>query len=284
MIIVTGLSGSGKSTAIDALEDAGYFCVDNMPASLVPDFLLLRSRSGSGVQKIALGMDLRQEGFVEEFKGLFEILKERGFAPDVLFLEASDDALLKRYSETRRQHPVSREGGPAEGIREERKKLGGLKTLAGRVIDTSRLTVHELKELIIRHAAHGERPARMRIGLVSFGFKHGAPQESDLVMDVRFIPNPYFIPELKPLDGRDERVRRFILEQPGTLAFLDRYVSLLEYLLPLYEREGKSYLTIAVGCTGGRHRSVTVVEELLSRLGSGRHQITAAHRDVDAPW
>ena len=281
LIIVTGLSGSGKSTAIDALEDVGYFCVDNMPISLVPKFLELRAGAASEVQKIALGLDLRQKDFAERFQVIFDQIREEEFHVDVLFLEAAEDVLLKRYSETRRQHPMSREGNLLAGIREEREKLEGLRTLADRVIDSSHYTVHELKKLIIEHAYRNVPSERIRIGLISFGFKYGVPQESDLLVDVRFIPNPYFIPELKRLDGLDERVRSFVLKWPETHEFLDRYTSLLEYLIPLYEKEGKSYLTLSIGCTGGRHRSVTVAGELACRLSEGGREAGLTHRDLE---
>lgn len=280
-IVITGLSGSGKSTAIDALEDSGYFCVDNMPLSLVPKFLELRSGVGSEVQKIALGMDLRQRDFVEGFHAVFEEVRREGYRPKLLFFEASEEVLLKRYSETRRQHPFSREGHLLAGIREEREKLEGLKSFADRIIDTSHYTVHELKELMIRLAHRNDPSERMRIGLISFGFKYGVPLESDLLMDVRFIPNPYFIPELKKLDGRDDRVRAFVLKWPETRGFMDRFGRMLDYLIPFYEKEGKAYLSISVGCTGGRHRSVTVAEELHGRLEKEGREVSLTHRDLE---
>ena len=280
-IIITGLSGSGKSTAIDALEDAGYFCVDNMPVSLVPKFLELRSGIGSEVQKIALGMDLRQRDFVERFQAVFEEVRRDGYRPKLLFFEASEEVLLKRYSETRRHHPFKREGNLLPGIREERDKLQGLKPFADRIIDTSHYTVHELKELMTRLAHRNLPSERMRIGVISFGFKYGVPLESDLVMDVRFIPNPYFIPELKKLDGRDDRVRAFVLKWPETHGFVDRFSRMLDYLLPFYEKEGKAYLSIAVGCTGGRHRSVTVAAELHRMLEKEGREVSLTHRDLE---
>jgi UPF0042 nucleotide-binding protein len=281
LIVITGLSGSGKSTAIDALEDAGYFCVDNMPLSLVPKFLELRSGIGSEVQKIALGMDLRQRDFLERFHEIFEEVRREGYRPKLLFFEASEEVLLKRYSETRRQHPFSKEGRLLPGVREEREKLEQLKAFADRIIDTSHYTVHELKELMHRLAHRNTPSERMRIGVISFGFKYGVPLESDLLMDVRFIPNPYFIPELKRLDGRDERVRAFVLKWPETQGFVERFGAMLDYLIPFYQKEGKAYLSIAVGCTGGRHRSVTVAEELHRILEREGREVSLSHRDME---
>jgi len=282
LIIITGLSGSGKSTAIDALEDAGYFCVDNMPIMLLPKFLELRIASISEVHKLALGMDLRERDFVEKYQEIFDQLRLEGYHLEVLFLEASEDVLLKRYSETRRQHPVSSGKNLLESIRSEKKQLGSLKEVADKIIDTSNLTVHQLKQIIIRHASRGVRAERMRIGVVSFGFKYGVPLEADLLIDVRFIPNPYFIAELKNLDGKDERVQQFVKKWSQTQKFFQRYFSLLGFLIPLYEKEGKSYLTIAVGCTGGKHRSVTIAEEIFAFLKNNLdREVTVTHRDME---
>ncbi len=281
IIIITGLSGSGKSVAIDALEDVGYFCVDNMPISLLPKFLTLHSRGVSEVQKLAFGMDLRQKQFLLKYQEIFDRLREEGYHMEILFLEASEEILLKRYSETRRQHPLSEAGGLIDSIRFEKKQLTGIKEIADRVIDTSNLTVHQLKDLAIQQANRGIRTERMRISVFSFGFKYGIPLETDLLIDVRFIPNPYFIPELKSLDGKDEKVKKFVKEWPETQEFFEKYFSLLEYLLPLYKKEGKSYLTVAVGCTGGKHRSVAIAEELWSRLRDVNGEVTLTHRDIE---
>lgn len=281
IIIITGLSGSGKSTAIDALEDSGYFCVDNLPVLLLPKFLELHSNSASEVQKVAFGMDLRQKEFVKNYHEILHMLRGEGFHFEVFFLECSEEVLVKRFSETRRQHPISEGNDLVDIIRSEKAQLSGLKEIADKIIDTSDLTVHQLKDVIIQHALRGVRVERMRISVISFGFKYGIPLEADLLADVRFIPNPHFIPELKKLDGKDDRVRRFVMKWDYTRHFLEKYFSLIEYLLPLYEREGKSYLTIAVGCTGGRHRSVTIVEDIFEQLRREKREVTVKHRDID---
>lgn len=281
LTIITGLSGSGKSTAIDALEDAGFFCVDNMPVLLLPKFLELRSGSASEVRKLALGMDLRQKEFAEKYREVFDQLRNEGYHFEVLFLEASEEVLLKRYSQTRRQHPLFRENNLLESIRSEKEQLKGLKDAAHSIIDTSNLTIHQLKKLIVHQAERSVKSERMRIVILSFGFKYGIPLEADLLVDVRFIPNPYFIPELKKLDGTDERVQQFVRKRPETREFLEKYLSLLEYLIPLYEKEGKSYLTIAVGCTGGQHRSVTISEEIFTHIKHLNRDISLAHRDIE---
>lgn len=281
ILIITGLSGSGKSTALKALEDSGFFCVDNMPVLLLPKFLELRSAGASELQRLAVGMDLRERDFALRHEEVFTGLKDEGYRIEVIFLEATEDVLIARFSQTRRHHPLSPKGTLRENIRAEMELLRGVRESADRVIDTSALTVHQLRDMITREARRAGGPGAMRLGVVSFGFKYGVPQETDLLADVRFIPNPYFVPELKKLDGRDERVRGFVLKWKETKDFLDRYVSLLDFLLPLYEKEGKAYLTVALGCTGGRHRSVAVAEELVRRLGDGGREISLSHRDID---
>lgn len=281
IVIITGLSGSGKSMAIDALEDVGYFCVDNLPVLLLPKFVELHSGGVSEIQKLAFGMDLRQKEFVKNYQEIFHMLRKEGYSFVVLFLECSEEVLLKRYSETRRQHPIANGANLVDRIRSEKRQLKGLKEMADKIIDTSNLTVHQLKDVIIQHALQGLKTERMRISVISFGFKYGVPLEADLLIDVRFIPNPYFMPELKKLDGKDERVQQFVTKWTETREFFEKYFALLEYLLPLYEREGKSYLTIAVGCTGGRHRSVTVAEKIFEHLREEKRELTLKHRDIE---
>ena len=281
IVIITGLSGSGKSMAIDALEDVGYFCVDNLPVLLLPKLLELHSGGVSEIQKLAFGMDLRQKEFVKNYQEIFHLLRKEGYSFVVLFLECSEEVLLKRYSETRRQHPIANGANLVDRIRSEKRQLKELKEMADRIIDTSNLTVHQLKDVIIQHALQGVKTERMRISVLSFGFKYGVPLEADLLIDVRFIPNPYFMPELKKLDGKDERVQQFVTKWTETREFFEKYFALLEYLLPLYEREGKSYLTIAVGCTGGRHRSVTVAEKIFEHLREEKRELTLKHRDIE---
>ena len=283
VMIITGLSGSGKSTAINAIEDVGYFCVDNMPVQLLPKFLELRSWGVSEVQKFAFVMDLREKEFVEKHQEIFQQLRNEGYHLEVIFLKASEDALLKRYSETRRQHPVSKGKSLLENIRSEKEQLRNLQEFSDKIIDTTTLTVHQLKDVMIQHAHRSAKSERMRIAVLSFGFKYGIPPDADLLVDVRFIPNPYFVPELKKLDGRDEQVGRFVSDQAETREFLQKYFSLLEYLIPLYEKEGKTYLTLAVGCTGGRHRSVTIAEEILEHLRGLGKEVSLTHRDIEQP-
>jgi RNase adapter protein RapZ len=281
VMIITGLSGSGKSTAINALEDIGYFCVDNMPVLLLPKFLELRSWGVSEAQKFAFVMDLREKEFIERHQEIFQQLRDEGYHLEVIFLKASEESLLKRYSETRRQHPVSKGKSLLENIRSEKEQLKKLQEFADKIIDTTTLTVHQLKDVMIQHAHRSVKTERMRISVISFGFKHGIPLDADLLVDVRFIPNPYFVPELKKLDGKDERVGLFIRSQAETQEFYKRFLSLLEYLIPLYEKEGKAYLTIAVGCTGGRHRSVTIGEDILAHVKGLGKEATLTHRDIE---
>jgi UPF0042 nucleotide-binding protein len=281
VVVVTGLSGSGKSTAIKAFEDLDYFCVDNLPVVLLPEFLKLREKSSEDLYHIALGMDIRERSFLESYPGVFSELRERGTNLEILFLESADEALQRRFSQTRRKHPLVGVGTVLDRIRAERKRLKDLKEMASRVIDTSNLNVHELKRMISRLYTVYPEDDTLHVNVLSFGFKYGVPAEADIVMDVRFLPNPFFIKELRDLNGTQDPVIRFVMQQGHTQIFLDKFTELVNYLLPRYREEGKNYLTIAVGCTGGKHRSVVVSEQLKVQLAGLGYPVTAGHRDVE---
>jgi UPF0042 nucleotide-binding protein len=280
-VVVTGMSGAGKSFAIKCLEDMGFFCVDNLPTTLIPTFADLTMRSTHSPPRVALGVDVRAGEYLPHLIDAIAELRVRGHSVEVLFLEASDEALVRRYHETRRRHPLAGEGQVLDGILAERKALAHLREIADRITDTSSLTVHQLKELLV--AQYGSPHARPRLApsLISFGFKHGIPMDADLVFDIRFLPNPHFVDGLRPLDGRDARVSEFIFKHEESRELLRRLEDLLDFLLPAYQREGKAYLTVAIGCTGGRHRSVSVVEELRRFLESRGFRPTVVHRDMD---
>jgi UPF0042 nucleotide-binding protein len=281
VVILTGVSGSGKSTALRALEDAGFYCVDNLPVVLLEKLLELSAHTAGEVSRIALVMDAREQRFLSDAPQAIEQVRQMGNDVQVLFLDASDESLVRRYSETRRRHPLAGEGGTVpDGIAAERRALAELKAIADEIIDTTTLNVHELKRLVTRRFAAGEG-ARLGVTLVSFGFRFGIPTHADMVLDVRFLPNPFFIPELKPYPGTDPRVAGFVLGQPDAKAFLDRLTEMLGFLLPRYRAEGKSYLTIAVGCTGGKHRSVALSAALAERLEAGGQPVRLWHRDVE---
>ena len=280
-VIITGLSGAGKSYAIKCLEDMGYFCVDNLPTTLIPTFAELCAQSSREIRKIALGVDVREGEYLAHFVDALQALQHRGHRVEVLFLEAADETLVRRYHETRRRHPLAGEGSVLDGIRAERQALAHLREAADRIIDTSGITVHQLKDRL--QQAYGAQEARgaLTVSLVSFGFKYGLPYDADLVFDVRFLPNPHFVEGLRSLDGRDAPVATFVLAADESRQLLARLEDLLRFLLPLYQREGKAYLTLAVGCTGGRHRSVTLVESLRTFLEELGVSPIVRHRDLD---
>jgi UPF0042 nucleotide-binding protein len=281
VLILTGVSGSGKSTALRALEDAGFYCDDNLPIPFLDKLLELSAHTAGEVSRIALGVDAREGRFLAEAPRIIEEVRQKGSDVQVLFLDASDEALVRRYSETRRRHPLAGEGGTVpDGIAAERRALAALKAMADEVIDTTTLNVHELKRLVTRRFVAGEA-GRLGVTLVSFGFRLGLPAHADMVLDVRFLPNPYFVPELKAFPGTDPRVAAFVLGQPEAKAFLERLVDLLGFLLPRYRAEGKSYLTLAIGCTGGKHRSVAMAGALAERLEQGGQPVRLWHRDVE---
>jgi UPF0042 nucleotide-binding protein len=278
--ILTGLSGSGKTTAINALEDAGFFCIDNLPVILLPRFLKLKSKTNSEVTKLALVMDLREREFLQRYPEIFQGLSDEGYTFEIIFLEASTETLLRRYSQTRRKHPLSEGKSVLEGIEAEQEALKELRDLADLIIDTSNYNVHQLKEFILTHALKEVPEERMKIYILSFGYKYGIPYDADIVIDVRCLPNPHFVDELKNLNGTSREVKEYMNGWDETHRFLDKYLDLLFYLIPLYEREGKSSLTIAVGCTAGRHRSVSIAETISEEMKKTNNVITLTHRDI----
>jgi UPF0042 nucleotide-binding protein len=280
LVVVTGLSGSGKSTAIHVLEDLGFYCIDNLPVALIPRVVELWESSQEEVRRVALGVDARERRFLDQVPTVFAELRTRGVALEVLYLEASDDVLLRRFSETRRPHPAAEGGSATDGIRREREKLRTLREASDRIVDTSGLTVHELRAAL-RDLIERTDTGVMTVALLSFGYKHGLPTDADLVLDCRFLPNPFFVEELRHQIGTDQAVADYVLGRDETREFLQRITALLDFTLPRYQREGKSYLTIALGCTGGRHRSIVLVEELRRLLDARGYRVLVRHRDAD---
>ena len=314
VILISGLSGSGKTTAIKALEDIGFYCVDNLPILLLPKFIELCQQSGGKISKVAVVEDIRGEAsyplsqqapnpasggtgsgqlggatgeinFLEDSRRIIQDLKREGYPIEILFLESSDPTLMRRFSETRRQHPLAVGGSIREGLRLERERLQAIRDMANQVIDTSQLNVHQLKERVQQYAEAGRSPSQMTIVLLSFGYSFGIPFETDLLMDVRFLPNPYFVEELKRLRGDHPKVSEYVLQWEETKEFLRHLEALIRFLLPLYEKEMKTHLTIAVGCTGGRHRSIVIVNRLAEMLRDELAErgvfLSVQHRDAE---
>ncbi len=279
-VIITGLSGAGKTQALRFLEDQGFFCVDNLPATLLPTFAQLINSAESPHPRVAVCVDARAGLELAKLPEYLRQITAMGFRPHLVFLDTDDATLHKRYSESRRPHPGSPAGSIEEGIAREREILGALRERADVVIDTSNMNIGELRNHIATLALHGDAPKEMRVSLLTFGYKHGVPKEADLVFDVRFLPNPHYDDALRPRDGRDAAVRAFVLENEEAQAFLFHLTQLLEFLVPRYAAEPKSYLTIAIGCTGGRHRSVAIAEELAVFLTSLGYPVTVKHRDA----
>ncbi len=279
IVFVSGLSGSGKSTAMAALEDLSFYCVDNLPPQLVPQFLDLCGKATPPIRKVALAIDAREEAFLRSLPGVLVDLRAAGAAVEVLFLDCEDEILVNRYRETRRVHPLSPTGSVAEGVARERALLEDVARLADLVIDTSRLNVHQLKETVVSHVMGGARPTV--VNLVSFGFRFGTPPAAELLFDVRFLPNPHFEPELRERTGDDKEVAEFVLGNPRAQELLQRLRGFLGFLLPLYDGEGKAYLTIGIGCTGGRHRSVAIADALAAELRRAGREVNVSHRDVE---
>lgn len=280
LVIISGQSGSGKSYAIRCFEDLGFFCVDNLPPQLLPKFVDLCTQSGSEIKKIALGIDVRERDFLADFISIFDRLKIEGYQIELLFLEARDEVLVSRFSETRRPHPLSRNRPILDGIRLERDRLSDLRKRADKTIDTSEFNVHKLKEVITKYYISSSELKRLNIFLVSFGFKYGIPYEADLIFDVRFLINPNFIPDLRPLSGEDPEVEEYIMKDQETRNFINKLLRFLGYLIPLYEKDGRSYLTLGIGCTGGRHRSAAVTNIVGRFFSKKGFEVTIRHRDT----
>jgi len=301
VILISGLSGSGKTTAIKALEDIGFYCVDNLPIALLSKFIELCAQSAGRVSKVAVVEDIRgyasyppdqgaenssgSKDFIEDSRKILQDLQRENYHIEILFLDTSDTVLMRRYSETRRQHPLAIGGSIRDGIRLERERLQVIREMATRVIDTTHFNVHQLKDEIQQYAQEETALRRMSVTLVSFGYSFGIPYEADLLLDVRFLPNPYFVEELKRLKGDDPRIANYVLQWEEAKEFLRRIQEFIRFLLPLYEREGKSQLTIGIGCTGGKHRSVVIVNELAKGLGQGLPSqgamLFVRHRDME---
>ncbi len=280
VVIVTGLSGAGKSSALKVLEDIGFFCIDNLPVTFLTKFIELSGNFSPSIKGIALVMDLREEGFLTSFPNLYRHLKKSLLTLDLIFLEADDQTLIKRYSETRRKHPVAVSGSVARAVARERELLFEVRSLASYRVDSSNFTIHQFKEYIRKIVTADASQGRLNISLLSFGFRNGLPPEADIVMDVRFLPNPYFIEALREQSGFDSGVKDYVLGHPVSRSFVERFHALLKMLIPEYLREGKSYLTVAIGCTGGQHRSVAIVNYLKDSLQEDGYEISVSHRDI----
>ena len=279
-VVVTGMSGGGKLTAIHFLEDMGYYCVDNLPVRLIDPFMELVSAPGSEINKVVLGLDVRADKSFDNVEQVLSALKKKGYQYEILFMDASDEVLIKRYKETRRAHPVCPTGRVEDGIARERKILEQIKKDADYVIDTSGLLTRVLKEELIRIFVKNEEYNSLMISIMSFGFKNGIPADADLVFDVRFLPNPFYVESLKKLTGNDKAVRDYVMSFPEADQFMDKLTDMISFLIPGYVKEGKNQLVIGIGCTGGQHRSVTIANALAARLRGGDYGINLYHRDV----
>ncbi len=282
-VIVTGMSGGGKSTVLKMLEDAGFYCVDNLPISLVEKFVELISMPNSEVSKVVLGLDVRSDQSFKDATRVLETLKQKGYQFEILFMDADDNVLIKRYKETRRVHPLAPDGRVEDGIRMERKVLENIRKHADYVIDTTNLLTRELKEELHRIFVENEEYNSLMVTVMSFGFKYGIPADADLVFDVRFLPNPFYIDELKHKTGNDKEVQDYVMNNEESAIFMDKLTDMIQFLIPNYVKEGKYRLVIAIGCTGGKHRSVTLANELYKRMkDAGNYGIKLYHRDVDS--
>jgi UPF0042 nucleotide-binding protein len=279
IVFVSGLSGSGKTTAMGAIEDLSFYCLDNLPAQLIEQFLDLCAKSTPPIKKIALAIDARAAEFLRDVPAVVEKLRAEGAEVRLIFLECSNQHLMNRYRETRRVHPLAPDGPIEEGIETERRLLSDVSRLADFVVDSSELNIHQLRETVVAFVAGSARPTV--VNMISFGFRYGAPSAAELLFDVRFLPNPHFEPRLRPRTGEDPEVAEYVLKNDRASALMDRLLGLLTFLLPLYEEEGKPYLTVGIGCTGGRHRSVAILNALAEELRAGGRDVNVTHRDVE---
>ena len=281
-VVVTGLSGAGKTQAIRSLEDLGYFCVDNLPPTLIPKFAEACFQTDGKISKIALVIDIRGGMFFDDLFNSLLYLKEQAFRYEILFLDASDEVLIKRYKESRRKHPLAPDGRTITGIALEKNRLKEVKDQADNIINTSKFSSRELREEISRiYGEEGQIESQLIISVVSFGFKYGIPLDSDLILDVRFLPNPFYIPELKSFSGNDKPIKDYVLAFKETVGFIEKLDDMLEFLIPNYLKEGKRQLIVSIGCTGGRHRSVTIANEIYNRLREAGHKVNIEHRDIN---
>jgi UPF0042 nucleotide-binding protein len=279
VVIITGISGSGKSTTVRQFEDMGFFCVDNLPTDLIPKFLMLCEQPGNEIDRVALVVDIREKKFLQSYSEVFDVIRNRGIALTVLFLEASDAVLIRRFNETRRKHPLAK-ASVQEGLAQEREMLAGMKENADIILDTSDYSIHDLREVLKKHFARTVNGSKMAILLVAFGFKYGIVSDSDMILDVRFLKNPYFVDQLREQSGRSPEVIKYVAERDETREYLKRLHALLDYLVPRYIREGKSYFTIGFGCTGGRHRSVVIADLVQEHLEAQGYQTSIRYRDI----
>jgi len=281
VVIITGLSGSGKSTALRAMEDINFFCVDNLPVVLLPKFLSITLQSSPEIKRVAMVMDLRERRFIEKYHRIFEHLKEKGYKIEILFLEASEDSLLRRFSETRRNHPLSAQGSIKDGINLEIEKLSPLRQMADKIIDTTETNTHQLKDIVQRNFLPIAGQKKMIINVTSFGYRYGLPADADLVIDVRFLPNPFYVKDLKDYNGHHKAVMTYVLNNAESKEFLKKSFNIMNFLIPLYEKEGKARLNIALGCTGGHHRSVVIANQFSSHFQKMKYVVHTSHRDIN---
>ena len=281
VVVISGLSGAGKSNALNCFEDLGFFCIDNLPPQLLPKLVELCTKAGSEINKIALGVDIRERGFLLDFEDVLNSLIKNGYPIEIAYLDARDEVLVRRFSETRRPHPLAKDRSVIEGINLERERLKWLYEKATLIIDTSDFNIHQLKDELYRHFLKGERDKKVVINIISFGFKYGVPYDIDMLFDIRFLPNPNFISSLKHMTGRDKDVSDYLMSSPQTNLFLRNFFQFIDFIMSQYEHEGRYYLNIGVGCTGGRHRSVFISETLEQHMRSMGFSTTLRHRDID---